>query len=110
MLLKEIYLVGEMTSPGEISTSSDFLPSPFLPPLSPLLSVKARFARNKERKEEKKIDRIRFVISEVNICPNVTPFFLLCPSLVSFRRELHERDQERQRNFMSQLGVDFSQG
>ena len=26
-------------------------------------SVKARFARNKERKEEKKIDRIRFVLS-----------------------------------------------
>lgn len=46
-------------------------------------SVKARFDRNKEKKESEKMERIR---------------------------ELQERDQERQRNFMSQLGVDFSHG
>lgn len=46
-------------------------------------SVKARMERGKERREEKKFERIR---------------------------ELKERDAERQQNFMAQLGVDLSAG
>lgn len=55
MFLKVIFWVEVMTLRGEYRRSCEVTHA--------ICSMKARFARNKERKEEKKIDRIRFVLS-----------------------------------------------
>ncbi len=59
-------------------------------------SVKARMERNREKRVEKKMDRIRY---------NSLLF-----SLIVYFSELHNREKERESNFMSQLGIDFSKG